>query len=69
MIDQPYGLEQESWDRAWTKPELIALFRQIDAASKSSNFWVAMYCNHLILSDTVRELTDFGYHNVSVFTW
>ena len=45
------------------------MFRQIDAASKSSNFWVAMYCNHLILSDTVRELTDFGYLNVSVFTW
>jgi hypothetical protein len=45
------------------------LFRQIDAAAKSTNFWVAMYCNHLILSDTVRELSEFGYQNVSVFTW
>ena len=45
------------------------LFRQIDAATNSSNFWVAMYCNHLILSDTVRELTVHGYQNVSVFVW
>ena len=69
IIDQPYGLEQEAWDRAWSAAEMKAMFRQIDAAAKSTNFWVALYCNHLILSDTVRHLTEFGYQNVSVFTW
>jgi hypothetical protein len=69
IVDQPYGLGQEAWDKAWTEQELKTLLRQIDATAQGNKFWIAMYCNHMLITPTVKELTDHGYQNVSVFVW
>ena len=65
IIDQPYGLGQEDWDKAWTEEEYLVLFKQLDAAAKKDNFWVAMYCNHWLLGPTMAAMEKHGFTNVA----
>jgi hypothetical protein len=69
IIDQPYGLGQEDWDKAWTEEEYLVLFKQLDAAAKKDNFWVAMYCNHWLLGPTMAAMEKHGFTNVAYMVW
>ena len=47
----------------------MVLFKQLDALSKSPNYWVAMYCNHWLLGPTMSAMEKHGFTNVSYLIW
>jgi hypothetical protein len=69
IIDQPYGLGREEWDKAWTAEEVLTMFKQIDACTKKETYWVAMYCNHHLLLQTMTCMEKHGFSNVSYLVW
>ena len=69
IIDQPYGLQQEGWDTAWTDTEFKIILRQIDAVATNDRFFIAVYCGHMLISPTVTYLVEHGYQQPSVICW
>ena len=48
---------------------LSVMFKQLDALSKSGNYWLAMYCNHWLLGSTMTAMEKHGFSNVSYLVW
>ena len=69
IIDQPYGLGREEWDKAWSAEEVTQLFKQMDACTQNDKYWVAMYSNHWLLGQTMSCMEKHGFLNVSYLVW